>query len=204
MPIDYSICLPITSQISHKFENSWSKYAPTDWDTVQIQDRQTATEKKGTRPLKDNICYGEGRSVGQSDSRSGHGRKEGRPKRGREGKATYWKRFRDVDRGQTEETGCGNFGFNQLAFEKCVGNLVYFTISHFILANPSWTCIGWSRDAGSISFKVVTGWTLFYLKSFNHKRVWVMLIKRWERWDEKMMRKSLCLSHEAACRSVGH
>ena len=40
--------------------------------------------KKGTRPLKDNICYGEGRSVGQSDSRGTEGRKEGRRERGRE------------------------------------------------------------------------------------------------------------------------
>ena len=40
--------------------------------------------RKRERPLKDNICYGEGRSVGQSDSRGTEGRKAEEKEGGRE------------------------------------------------------------------------------------------------------------------------
>ena len=57
---------------------------PQQTETLSKYKTGRPRRRKRERPLKDNICYGEGRSVGLSDSRGTEGRKEGRREGGRE------------------------------------------------------------------------------------------------------------------------
>ena len=73
MPISERICLPVPAKILRTVDPN----LPQQAEPLSKYKTGRPRRRKRGRPLKDNICYGEGRSVGRSVGRGTEGRKAG-------------------------------------------------------------------------------------------------------------------------------